>query len=100
MIIRRWRCDFDYKCTPERPHGCSAPCWWDFVGFRCDEPGCDAEIGSRIGPEARAWFFQRNGRCWCPRHIPAWVPGWRDRQETVRSRPDSLEQAPTDVDDC
>jgi hypothetical protein len=100
VIIRWWRCDFDYECTPDRPHGCSASCGWEFAGLRCDAPGCDAMIDDRAAPGARPWFFKKNGQCWCPGHIPAWVPGWRARQEDVRSRPDSLEQGPTDVDDC
>lgn len=45
----------------------------------CSGSGCGRTIGDhkwgRIkNPE---WFQQRDGRFWCPDHLPAWLVEWR-----------------------
>lgn len=50
--------------------------------LNCSEPSCKAVITRNAWTLIKAddWFFQRNGDCWCPEHIPDWVPEWRMRQ--------------------
>ena len=59
--------------------------------MRCEAPGCDAIVEpsrstGRTGKwnfmkaEREGWFFQRDGTSWCPEHVPAWVPAWREQQ--------------------
>jgi hypothetical protein len=49
----------------------------------CSEPGCTASYvphkwGS-INAYKAGWFLQKNGKDWCPDHIPEWVDEWRLR---------------------
>jgi hypothetical protein len=46
---------------------------------------CEATAGGSKWANVRAhdagWFEMRDGRAWCPRHVPEWVQGWRQQQE-------------------
>jgi hypothetical protein len=61
------------------------------VGYKdpvqCRHKGCKEETDSsrfgRIRATAAGWFFQKNGDCWCPRHVPEWVVEWRERQADI-----------------
>lgn len=52
--------------------------------MHCAEPGCTAEHKSDRWNNSRAqkagWFMEKNGDCWCPDHVPDWVPAWRENQ--------------------
>lgn len=93
MIVREWRCDFTPPCTAERPHGLAANCYFDFLHYRCDGPGCDETTPDRLGALSGLWFFKRNGQCWCPAHIPVWVPDWRRRQREGEGEPEAGDDA-------
>jgi len=30
--------------------------------------------------EREGWFFQKDGTCWCPKHVPEWVEEWRAKR--------------------
>jgi hypothetical protein len=51
---------------------------------RCNEPGCVAEHPAHHWANKRAetqgWFHQKDGRAWCPAHVPAWVAAWRAKR--------------------
>jgi len=51
----------------------------------CDHPSCSmfvkAHAWGYIKANDAGWFFQRNGDCWCPDHIPEWVPAWREKMK-------------------
>jgi hypothetical protein len=81
MIIRRWVCRFDFPCTEAWPHMSYSGCYSEIVGYRCE--GCDLMVDSYMAPDAKRWFFTRRNQCWCPRHIPAWVEGWRASQKAA-----------------
>jgi hypothetical protein len=48
----------------------------------CSAEGCPASHGNhRWGRiKADAWFHQKDGKAWCPDHIPPWVAEWRAKQ--------------------
>jgi hypothetical protein len=50
--------------------------------IECSEPDCPRWIKSHAWGKIKAedWFFEKNGKCWCPDHHPAWVAEWRARQ--------------------
>jgi len=51
--------------------------------IRCIEPGCHAEIQDNYWSKVKSgWFQTRDGRSWCPVHIPEWVEEWRKNKET------------------
>ena len=48
----------------------------------CEHEGCTASFKDhrwgRIKAHDAGWFTTRdNERAWCPEHVPAWVPVWR-----------------------
>lgn len=58
---------------------------------RCSQPECPEvyplhKWGTLAASDA-GWFFQRDGRAWCPVHVPAWVAGWRRRNDDPVSPP-------------
>lgn len=81
MRLTEWVCTLEYsKCTPEKPHLIYTGCGEEFAGWKCDHPGCD-EILHHLGePGAGTWMVKKNGESWCPRHLPAWVAGWRTKR--------------------
>lgn len=56
---------------------------------QCSELTCDATFKNhRWGKQAAqdiGWFFQRDGKAFCPDHVPEWVEGWRHTQ-SIRKR--------------
>lgn len=48
---------------------------------KCSEDGCEHSFKPhRWAPERQkesGWFHQRDGKSWCPAHVPDWVAGWR-----------------------
>jgi len=48
---------------------------------RCSEAGCmvthPASHWDNIKAQELGWFFQKDGRRWCPKHVPTWVAEWR-----------------------
>jgi len=54
----------------------------DHQHVRCDHPGCEAKIKNHAWGKIRAegWFFQRNGKAYCPDHLPEWVDKWRGKR--------------------
>lgn len=51
----------------------------------CDHPSCSnfvkAHAWGWIKAGGDGWFFQKNGDCWCPDHIPEWVSAWREKRK-------------------
>jgi hypothetical protein len=45
--------------------------------------GCDATVPAHRWGMVRAgsdgWFFQKDGRAYCPKHVPDWVTAWREK---------------------
>ena len=59
----------------------------------CSEPECPATAkGHRWGKihaQRSGWFFQLDGRAWCPDHLPSWLAAWRRRNaEAVEAAAD------------
>ncbi len=56
---------------------------------RCSEPGCPERVGDHrwgaIKAQSEGWFYQRNGEAYCPQHVPAWVPAWREKKARERA---------------
>ena len=50
----------------------------------CTADGCDASVKDhawgRINAQRNGWFFQLDGRAWCPEHQPEWLAAWRRRK--------------------
>lgn len=46
-------------------------------GFNC---GRTVKNNRWARTKATGWFFTRDGRAFCPNHVPAWVPAWRRQQ--------------------
>jgi hypothetical protein len=50
----------------------------------CAKEGCVAAHPNHRWGKTKAhtdgWFEQRDGKRWCPKHVPAWVAGWRERK--------------------
>lgn len=47
----------------------------------CSHAGCTATIpGHAWGRIKSDWFFQKDGRQFCPEHTPDWVAMWRARK--------------------
>lgn len=47
----------------------------------CDHPGCENTRKShRWGNPGNRWFSQKDGKSFCPEHIPDWVADWRARK--------------------
>ena len=48
---------------------------------RCAYPDCNngykAHRWGSIKANDAGWFQQKDGRSWCPEHIPDWVVHWR-----------------------
>lgn len=48
---------------------------------RCEDPSCGARHqGGKWGTiraGERGWFHARDGRAYCPKHVPKWVKKWR-----------------------
>ena len=56
---------------------------------RCAYPGCTNGYKTHRWNDIKAhdagWFQQKDGRSWCPEHIPDWVVQWRsNKQQTLR----------------
>jgi hypothetical protein len=51
----------------------------------CDyEGGCSLMCPHNMWGQIKAhpdWFFGRDGKAFCPDHLPEWVPGWRARKK-------------------
>lgn len=47
--------------------------------IKCEE--CEEKIPNNKWGHIKAddWFFQKDGKSYCPRHIPEWVPEWRKK---------------------
>lgn len=59
----------------------------------CAESGCDATHRDRHqwdqGEAAKkGWFFQKDGKRWCPEHNPPWVAEWRARKAAEKAAQD------------
>lgn len=50
----------------------------------CAHGGCCETFAShqwgKKAAQRDGWFLSRNGPAWCPKHIPEWVTGWRERK--------------------
>lgn len=59
------------KKSPDKPR---SPGW-----IYCDYPECEEAIKNHRWGKTKAtgWFFQKNGKSYCPKHVPAWVKKWR-----------------------
>lgn len=46
----------------------------------CSHEGCPANHPDHYWGHVRAseWFHARNGKAWCPEHLPGWVKPWRE----------------------
>lgn len=57
----------------------------------CAEPDCLAEHKADRWNATKAsgegWFQQKNGECWCPEHVPEWVPAWRKKYRGQEGSP-------------
>lgn len=44
---------------------------------------CDDNVPNHYWGKVKAdgWFFQRDGRAYCPKHVPEWVANWRKEKE-------------------
>lgn len=60
--------------------------------LQCAHEGCEETVpqgdSERLGRwhKLRAsaelgWFFQKDGKAWCPAHVPEWVEGWRAKNK-------------------
>jgi hypothetical protein len=49
----------------------------------CAEPGCAAKHpGGKWGnirAHSDGWFESRDGKSYCPKHVPKWVKKWRKK---------------------
>ncbi len=45
----------------------------------CSGPECDQSIADHAWGHIKAdgWLQQKDGRIWCPAHIPEWYAGWK-----------------------
>lgn len=64
----------------------------DVYRKECEQEGC-----TNVVPQAKTamrpsmwdlrrardvgWFIQRDGKAWCPEHVPEWVANWRAIQK-------------------
>jgi hypothetical protein len=50
----------------------------------CVEPDCGATVPDHYWGKVRAegWLFLKDGRAYCPAHLPDWINPWRRRNET------------------
>lgn len=51
----------------------------------CEAEAADHKWG-RIKAGEAGWFFTRDGKAYCPSHIPEWVKKWRNntKQEIMK----------------
>lgn len=51
--------------------------------LRCSHPDCPRSVKNhRWGiTKASDWFFGKDGKQYCPDHIPDWVEAWRKRKK-------------------
>lgn len=50
---------------------------------KCCEPGCTASIPAHYWGHVKndSWFHsKKEGKSYCPLHLPAWVPAWRSQK--------------------
>lgn len=56
----------------------------------CSHPGCEERFADHKWgsiQQAEGWFVKKDGsEAWCPKHLPAWVGPWRERQAAVKRR--------------
>lgn len=47
---------------------------------------CGARIRNHYWAKVKAegWFFTKDGRAFCPDHIPEWVAAWRKKKQDER----------------
>lgn len=48
------------------------------------EKCCNSVVGNkwaRIRAAQDGWLFMKDGRAYCPGHLPAWVMQWRKRKQ-------------------
>lgn len=44
----------------------------------CEEPLCAQQIKNNKFTKIRSgWFFTKDDKAYCPKHIPKWVKKWR-----------------------
>lgn len=43
--------------------------------------------------KAQGWFQQKDGRNWCPDHLPPWVEAWRARRQQLPTQTIESENA-------
>lgn len=47
----------------------------------CEESTCDAQLDlHKWGKIKSGWFFTKDGKGYCPLHIPDWVDEWRRKR--------------------
>lgn len=51
----------------------------------CEDPDCFkmADVRHRWSRNP-GWFLMKNGKAYCPQHIPEWVESWRANKEKTR----------------
>lgn len=49
--------------------------------IQCDIPSCESKIKNhRWGSiKGEGWFHMKDGKSFCPEHVPDWVKEWRKR---------------------
>ena len=54
--------------------------------FECDHEGCESKIKNHHWGYVKAerWFFQKDGRGFCPSHVPPWVTEWRAKRRGLK----------------
>lgn len=52
---------------------------YDTDVVKCTQEGCEATFKNHRWGKIKAddWFHQKDGKSYCPKHIPEWVANWR-----------------------
>lgn len=54
----------------------------------CNDPDCEESFKPHYWGALRAhsqgWMIQKDGTAWCPKHLPYWVHGWRQRAARLK----------------
>lgn len=48
----------------------------------CDERGCNEQIKNHHWGKIKAegWLFSKDGKAFCPKHLPDWLIEWREKK--------------------
>lgn len=60
--------------------------------IKCRFPDCSNTVEGNRWAKTKAhekgWMFQKNGKNWCPEHLPDWVVEWRAKQALLKGEED------------